>query len=161
MVGITVPEVRTRRFWSLEDDVITQRKICKLTHGEGKGITRGTVFARPKRQCQNVPQKAIPYIGTEILFGSSVSHKPIKNWEIENVKVGFLKLSSPTIRLHYQNVIWSHFQNSKLFFLVLQVVFFFKTGWPTKPWNLCFNSFSLNPKRQYLTLGRKFFLDRP
>ena len=32
-------------------------------------------------------QKAIPYIGTKILFGSSVSHKPIKNWEIENVKV--------------------------------------------------------------------------
>ena len=32
-------------------------------------------------------QKATPYIGTKILFGSSVSHKPIKNWEIENVKV--------------------------------------------------------------------------
>ena len=50
-------------------------------------------------------QKAIPYIRTEILFGSSVSHKPIKNWEIENVKVGFLKLSLPTIFLRYQNMI--------------------------------------------------------
>ena len=105
LVGITVPKVKTWRFWSLEDDVITQGKICKLTKGEGKVLTPGTVYARPKRQCKNVPQKAIPYIGTEILFGSSVSHKPIKNWEIENVKVGFLKLSSPTIRLHYQNVI--------------------------------------------------------
>ena len=52
-----------------------------------------------------ISKKAIYDIGTEILFGSSVSHKPIKNWEIENVKVGFLKLSSPTIRLRYQNVI--------------------------------------------------------
>ena len=32
-------------------------------------------------------QKAIYDIGTKILFGSSVSHKHIKNWEIENVKV--------------------------------------------------------------------------
>ena len=32
-------------------------------------------------------QKVIYDIGTKILFGSSVSHKPIKNWEIENVKV--------------------------------------------------------------------------
>ena len=32
-------------------------------------------------------RKAIYDIGTKILFGSSVSHKPIKNWEIENVKV--------------------------------------------------------------------------
>ena len=32
-------------------------------------------------------QKAIYDIGTKIRFGSSVSHKPIKNWEIENVKV--------------------------------------------------------------------------
>ena len=32
-------------------------------------------------------QKAIYDIGTKILFGSSVSHKPIKNWEIEHVKV--------------------------------------------------------------------------
>ena len=31
-------------------------------------------------------QKAIYYIGTKIPFGSSVSHKPIENWEIENVK---------------------------------------------------------------------------
>ena len=50
-------------------------------------------------------RKAIPYIGTKIIFGSSRSHKPIKNWEIENVKVGFLKLSSPTIFLRYRNVI--------------------------------------------------------
>ena len=50
-------------------------------------------------------QKAIYDIGTKFLFGSCVRHKPIKNWEIENVKVGFLKLSSPTIRLRYQNVI--------------------------------------------------------
>ena len=32
-------------------------------------------------------QQAIYDIGTKILFGSSVSHKHIKNWEIENVKV--------------------------------------------------------------------------
>ena len=50
-------------------------------------------------------QKAIYDIGTKIIFGSWVSYKPIKNWEIENFKVGFLKLSLPTIWLHYQNVI--------------------------------------------------------
>ena len=44
-------------------------------------------------------------IGTNIFLGSSVSHKPIKNWEIENVKVGLLKLSLPIIFLRYQNVI--------------------------------------------------------
>ena len=60
-----------------------------------------------ERHSQNfiVSKKAIYDIGTKILFGSSVSHKPIKNWEIENVKVGFLKLSLPTIWLRYQNVI--------------------------------------------------------
>ena len=105
MVGITIPEVKPERFWSLEDDVIIQGKKCKLTKGEGKVLTPGMVNAQPKRQCKNVPQKAIPYIGTEIIFGSSVSLKPIKNWEIENVKVGLLKLSSPTIFLRYQNMI--------------------------------------------------------
>ena len=51
-----------------------------------------------------ISQKTIYDIGTKILFGASVSRKPIKNWEIENVKVGFLKLSSPTIFWHYQNM---------------------------------------------------------
>ena len=87
VVGSTVPEFKPGRFWSLEDDVIIQGKICKLTKREGKGLNRETVFARPKRQCKNVPQKAIPYNGTKIVFGSSVSHKPTKNWEIENLKV--------------------------------------------------------------------------
>ena len=32
-------------------------------------------------------RKAIYDIGTKILFGALMSHKPTKNWEIENVKV--------------------------------------------------------------------------
>ena len=51
------------------------------------------------------PKKAIYDIGTKILFGASVSHKPIKNWEIENVKTWFWKLSTSTIFWHCQNVI--------------------------------------------------------
>ena len=50
----------------------------KITKGKGKAMTRNMVFGQPKRECKNVPQKAKPYIGTKILFGSSVSHKPIK-----------------------------------------------------------------------------------
>ena len=50
-------------------------------------------------------KKTIYDIGTKILFGSSVRHKPIKDWEIENVRVGFLKLSLRTIWLQCQNVI--------------------------------------------------------
>ena len=107
MVGSTVSQfnLNPHTFGPWKSDVIKQGRVCKLTKGEGKGLNRKTVFARPKRRCENVPQKAIPYIETEILFGSSVSHKTIKNCEIENVKVGFLKLSLPTIWLHYQNKI--------------------------------------------------------
>ena len=34
----------------------------------------------------HVSQKTIYDIGTKIIFGASVSHKPIKDWEMENVK---------------------------------------------------------------------------
>ena len=52
-----------------------------------------------------ISENTIPYIGTKILFGSPVSHKPINNWEIENVKAWLWKVSSPTMIWLYQNVI--------------------------------------------------------
>ena len=44
-------------------------------------------FFKYKKNERIISQKAIYDIGTKILFGSSVIHKPINNWEIENVKV--------------------------------------------------------------------------
>ena len=78
---------------------------AKIEKSKVKGANQSAALMERHSQNFIVSKKAIYDIGTKILFGSSVSHKPIKNWEIENVKVGFLKLSSPTIRLRYQNVI--------------------------------------------------------
>ena len=87
--------------------------------------------------------RAIYDIGTKTIFGASVSRKPIKNWEIEDVKVWFWKLSTCTIIWHNQNVIWSHSWKSKnvenCFSWFCRLLFFSKIpdGGPTKPWNLC------------------------
>ena len=88
------------------------------------------------------PKKTIYDIGTKILFGASMSHKPIKNWEIENVKTWFWKLSTSTIWWHCQNVISSHSWKSNKNNLVLQVVVFFKNCRRRLPkaWTLCFLS---------------------
>ena len=59
------------------------------------------------------PKKAIPYIGSKIIFKASMSRKPINHWETENVKTWFWKLSTPAILWHCQNVISSHSRKPK------------------------------------------------
>ena len=78
---------------------------AKIEKSKVKGANQSAALMERHSQNFIVSKKAIYDIGTKILFGSCVRHKPIKNWEIENVKVGFLKLSLPTIWLYYQNVI--------------------------------------------------------
>ena len=71
-------------------------------------------------------QKTKYDIGTGILLKKLEYHKHIKNWEIENVKTWFWKLSTGIMYQKSQNVITSHFRFSKIFFLVLQVALFLK-----------------------------------
>ena len=58
-------------------------------------------------------KKAIYDIGTEIQFKKLDSHKHIKNWEIENVKTWFWKLSTGIRPENNQNVLSSHLWLSK------------------------------------------------